>query len=283
MSEEDFGAGMITSNTSPNGTQGDLSNTTNTTGSTESSHPPTMEAPTIPIQKKQVEDIFESSLERGKTYYVLCSKWFRQWKRYVGFQDEDQGSESPDMIVNEHLFLDTGTMALRKGISEGSNFEFIQEEVWNLLKSWYGYDYEIKRIASSDAKGNIRIQLNPVSLRVVKSSDESDVHPVKIFIMLCIVKDFIRLMTNKMNLKAEDVRLWDYYEKRKIDLLNDKRYLSECNLMENQLLLLEERGENGEFPPVKTSYDRYSSRPPSDPGKTGLDNLGNTCFMNFVI
>lgn len=280
MNEEGLGAGMQVPDNVQEEQLDDLSETTN---SNDSIHYPSQDPPPTPIQKETIEKIYNNKLENGKAYYILCSKWWRQWKRYVGFQNEKQDPQNPGVITNDHLFSNIETRSLMKGISEGSDFEFIQEEIWNLLKDWYGYDYEIKRIASTDSRKNVRIQLNPVNLRVVKSSDENEVHEVKVFTMLCTVKDFIRLMCKKMDLKVEDVRLWDFYGRRKLELLSDSSFMSECNLMENQLLLLEERGENGEFPPARTYNDRIIHRAPSDPGKTGLDNLGNTCFMNSAI
>lgn len=133
MSEERLGAGMQVPDNVQEEQLDDLSETTN---SNDSIHQPTQEAPPIPIQKQTIEEICNNTLERGKAYYLVCSKWWSQWKRYVGFQEENQDSNHPGVILNEHLFSNTETLELRKGISEGSEFEFLQEEVWNLLKSW---------------------------------------------------------------------------------------------------------------------------------------------------
>lgn len=134
MSEEEgIGAGMQVPDNVPEEQLDDLSETTN---SNDSIHYPSQDAPPIPIQKQTIEEIYNNTLERGKPYYLLCSKWWSQWKRYVGFQDEKQSPENPGVITNDHLFSNTEILSLRKGISEGSDFEFIQEEVWNFLKSW---------------------------------------------------------------------------------------------------------------------------------------------------
>lgn len=141
----------------------------------------------------------------------------------------------------------------------------------------YGCDYEIKRTASFDSGGNVILQVNSVLLRVVKSSDEETIHEVRVFTKRCTVRDFIRVMSDKMNYDPNEVRLWDYYQKRYHSLLKDKKFLSGCNLMENQLMLIQEKDENGEFPLTKgSSFDNS----PTDPGKTGINNIGNTCFMN---
>lgn len=106
-----------------------------------------------------------------------------------------------------------------------------------------------------------------------------------------------------LELDPENVRIWDYHNKRRSQILEDpEKTLSSCTIIHNQYLLFEEKDEEGNWPPVSrpqtTSYYNYSSswnsnsgigssysyhnqgKKPTDPGLCGLTNLGNTCFMN---
>lgn len=89
-------------------------------------------------------------------------------------------------------------------------------------------------------------------------------------------------MSQKMGFDPNEVRLWDYYQKKHYSLLKESRFLSNCNLMENQLVLVQEKDENGEFPQHR-GYSSSIEIAPTDPGKTGIINIGNTCFMNSAL
>jgi len=58
---------------------------------------------------------------------------------------------------------------------------------------------------------------------------------------------------------------------------------SDVPIVENQPILIEQRTKQGLWPNEKiyARYNHYQPMryPPSAPGKTGLQNLGNTCFM----
>ena len=86
-------------------------------------------------QKDSVLEFYSHKLENEKTYYILDLKWWKSWKKYVGFEQEAEG-DPPQIIVNEHLFNDLEKKTLRKNLSEYSDYAYVQEEVWDLLKSW---------------------------------------------------------------------------------------------------------------------------------------------------
>lgn len=87
-------------------------------------------------QKRLVKEIYSDKLKNCGLYYILCNKWWKSWKQYVGFDGEESSGVPPGMIINKHLLLDPEQKIIKKSVSEFSDIVYIQEDVWKLLKSW---------------------------------------------------------------------------------------------------------------------------------------------------
>ncbi|XP_052820010.1 eukaryotic translation initiation factor 4 gamma 1-like [Mya arenaria] len=77
----------------------------------------------------------------GSFRYVLATKWFKQWKSYVGYdswENYNAGDESanPGPIDNSPL-LKMGTKTLKKHLIDDLNYTLVPFEAWTALVSWY--------------------------------------------------------------------------------------------------------------------------------------------------
>uniref|UniRef100_A0A3Q3F3R1 Ubiquitin carboxyl-terminal hydrolase n=1 Tax=Labrus bergylta TaxID=56723 RepID=A0A3Q3F3R1_9LABR len=75
--------------------------------------------------------------------YLIDSRWFKQWKKYVGFDSWDMynvGERSlyPGPIDNSGLFSDQETQALKEHLIDELDYVLVPTEAWNKLVSWYG-------------------------------------------------------------------------------------------------------------------------------------------------
>ncbi|XP_060064706.1 ubiquitin carboxyl-terminal hydrolase 32-like [Ylistrum balloti] len=96
-------------------------------------------------------------------------------------------------------------------------------------------------------------------------------------------------LCTKLRLNREDMRLWKIGQKEdNMSLLDDENMLiEECYLEENQLVLIEIRNKDLTWPEEMSQLAKNKTcrkdQAPTQKGATGLNNLGNTCFMNAAV
>jgi len=213
--------------------------------------------------------------------------------------------DRPGQIDNTELLEEGSTSAIKRTIFESSDYEIVPEDAWALLYGWYGGGPPIKRRAISLPSGGVQVELHGLQLKVYKSSDTAGV-PLEVIESKCTtIKDVKANICREMGLEDSKVRLWDYFNNRPYALLEKSldKTLEACRIFDKNPLLLEEQAEDGSWPHQdqadgndtvgpSTSVGGYTSTfsagsadvastgEPIQKGAVGLQNLGNTCFMN---
>uniref|UniRef100_A0AAY4DXH5 Ubiquitin carboxyl-terminal hydrolase n=1 Tax=Denticeps clupeoides TaxID=299321 RepID=A0AAY4DXH5_9TELE len=80
---------------------------------------------------------------RGSPEYLIDSRWFKQWKKYIGFDSWDMYSVGehglfPGPIDNSGLFSDHDTQTLKEHLIDELDYVLVPTEAWNKLVTWYG-------------------------------------------------------------------------------------------------------------------------------------------------
>lgn len=102
------------------------------------------------------------------------------------------------------------------------------------------------------------------------------------------VYDFL---CNKLRISREDIRLWkiSFKDENQMVMLDDERSTVEhAGIEDSQQILIEVRDKDLTWPEemsqlAKNKTLKVKDQVPTEPGTTGLNNLGNTCFMNAAV
>uniref|UniRef100_A0A6Q2Y366 Ubiquitin carboxyl-terminal hydrolase n=1 Tax=Esox lucius TaxID=8010 RepID=A0A6Q2Y366_ESOLU len=99
--------------------------------------------PSTESQKQSIGTLLKTTLRKGDEWFLIDSRWFKQWKKYVGFDSWDMynvGEHSlyPGPVDNSGLLSDPETQTLKEHLIDELDYVLVPTEVWNKLVSWYG-------------------------------------------------------------------------------------------------------------------------------------------------
>ena len=180
--------------------------------------------------------------------------------------------------------MEDDDLRLLSNLTEKKEYMIISESLWNAIYHWYGGGPVISRRVIRASNKNLELELYPLLLHICLCNEDGTPDQSNESLLCSKVQTVERVkkrICQIYDLEPNKCRLWILEEAQDNDILlkDEKKTLEDLELCEEATVMIEERNENGAFV-YGTSDDRKTKRSNGVPGLTGLENLGNTCYMN---
>ncbi|NXE64439.1 UBP4 hydrolase, partial [Calcarius ornatus] len=193
--------------------------------------------------------------------YLVESRWFKQWKKYVGFDSWDMfGAGDPNLfpgpVDNAGLFpgpIDNSGL-LKEHLIDELDYVLVPTEAWNKLVAWYGCIDGQQPIVRKVVEYGLfvkhyKVEVYLLELKLCESSDPDNViscHFSKADTVATIEKEMRKLF----NIPAEkETRLWNRYMSNTYEQLSKlDSTVQDAGLYQGQVVLIEVKNEDGTWP-----------------------------------
>uniref|UniRef100_A0A665UW56 Ubiquitin carboxyl-terminal hydrolase n=1 Tax=Echeneis naucrates TaxID=173247 RepID=A0A665UW56_ECHNA len=206
-----------------------------------------------------------------KFQYLIDSRWFKQWKKYVGFDSWDMynvGERSlyPGPIDNSGLFSDQDTQALKEHLIDELDYVLVPTEAWTKLVSWYGCLDGQRPIVRKVVEHGMFVKHCKVEVYLLElnlcENDNMDNVITRHFSKADTIDTIEKEMRTLFNIPSEkETRLWNKYMSNTYEQLNKPdSTVQDAGLFQGQVLVIERKNEDGTWP-RQTSHPKSSTTP----------------------
>uniref|UniRef100_A0A8C9TXS9 Ubiquitin carboxyl-terminal hydrolase n=1 Tax=Scleropages formosus TaxID=113540 RepID=A0A8C9TXS9_SCLFO len=256
--------------------------------------------PSTESQKQTIGTLLKTPLRKGDEWFLIDSRWFKQWKKYVGFDSWDMynvGEHNlyPGPIDNSGLFSDQETQTLKEHLIDELDYVLMPTEAWQKLVSWYGCLEGQRPIVRKVVEHGMFVKHCKVEVYLLElnlcENNNMDKVVTRHFSKADTIDTIEKEMRSLFDIPSEkETRLWNKYMSNTYEQLNKPdSTVQDAGLFQGQVLVIEKKNEDGTWP-RQSPHTKiilgsiYSYREAqSQPGLCGLSNLGNTCFMNSAL
>ncbi|BFZ09058.1 hypothetical protein BsWGS_12097 [Bradybaena similaris] len=225
--------------------------------------------PDLTTQKKIIEGYLSRNMKLGESWYLVDIRWFKQWKKYVGYDQWDSynlGDQTvhPGPIDNCSLFKPDTTI-LRDHLVDDLDYVLLPDEAYKKLASWYGeapgQEPIIRKVIEQGMfVKHCKVEVYLMELKLCENSDLTTVitHAFSRSDTIATIEQEMRRLFSIPDEK--EVRLWNRYMSNTFEHLNKKDItLQEAGLYQGQVIVIEAKNDDGTWPRQNKSSNTYSS------------------------
>ncbi|XP_076448226.1 ubiquitin carboxyl-terminal hydrolase 4-like [Babylonia areolata] len=232
----------------------------------------------LEAQKIDIGTLLKKALKKGDTWFLLDIRWFKLWKKYVGYDSWDTvniGDETyhPGPIDNSALFKEPskddnnssdGTR-LRDQLVDELDYVLLPSEAWHKMVEWFGIvdgqdPIERHVIEQGMFVKHCKVEVYLMDLKLCENSDISSVL-TKQFSRSSTIEQLEATMKKIFNIdENKEVRLWNRYMINTYEHLSKKENtLQDAGLYQGQVIVVEQQNEDGSWPRHAKSTSTYNS------------------------
>ncbi|XP_030633163.1 ubiquitin carboxyl-terminal hydrolase 4 [Chanos chanos] len=215
--------------------------------------------PSTETQKQSIGALLKTTLRKGDEWYLIDSRWFKQWKKYVGFDSWDMynvGEQSlfPGPIDNSGLFSDQDTQTLKEHLIDELDYVLVPTEAWNKLVSWYGCLEGQRPIVRKVVEHGMFVKHCKVEVYLLElnlcENDNMDRVVTRHFSKADTIDTIEKEMRCLFDIPSEkETRLWNKYMSNTYEQLNKPdSTVQDAGLFQGQVLVIERKNEDGTWP-----------------------------------
>uniref|UniRef100_A0A4W3JYA0 Ubiquitin carboxyl-terminal hydrolase n=1 Tax=Callorhinchus milii TaxID=7868 RepID=A0A4W3JYA0_CALMI len=215
--------------------------------------------PDLETQKNEIGNLLKTLLKKGDSWYLIDSRWFKQWKKYVGFDSWDMYSVGergmfPGPIDNSGLFADVESQALKEHLIDELDYVLVPTEAWNKMVSWYGCvegqeTIERKVVEHGMFVKHCKVEVYLLELKLCENNNMNNV-VTRHFSKADTIDTIEKEMRKLFDISAEkETRLWNRYMTNTYEQLNKPdNTVQDAGLYQGQVLVIELKNDDGTWP-----------------------------------
>ncbi|KAL0978331.1 hypothetical protein UPYG_G00169110 [Umbra pygmaea] len=215
--------------------------------------------PSTESQKQSIGTLLKTTLRKGDEWFLIDSRWFKQWKKYVGFDSWDMynvGEHSlyPGPVDNSGLFSDPETQILKDHLIDELDYVLVPTEAWNKLVSWYGCLEGQQPIVRKVVEHGMFVKHCKVEVYLLElklcENDNMDHVVTRHFSKADTIDTIEKEMRTLFEIPScEETRLWNKYMSNTYEQLNKlDSTVQDAGLFQGQVLVIERKNEDGTWP-----------------------------------
>lgn len=211
------------------------------------------------VQRAELGELLKAPLRNGEDWYLIDSRWFKQWKKYVGYDSWDMynmGERNiyPGPIDNSGLFADPESQILKEHLIDELDYMLVPTEAWQKLVGWYGCLEGQQPIVRKVIEHGLfvkhcKVEVYLLELKLCEISDPDNLKTHQ-FSKADTIETIEKEMRNLFNIpKEKETRLWNRYMSNTFEQLSKPdSTVQDAGLYQGQVLVIEQKNEDGTWP-----------------------------------
>uniref|UniRef100_A0AAQ5X6N8 Ubiquitin carboxyl-terminal hydrolase n=1 Tax=Amphiprion ocellaris TaxID=80972 RepID=A0AAQ5X6N8_AMPOC len=247
----------------------------------------------LDTQRGEVAALLKTQLRKGDTWYLVDSHWFKQWKKYVGFDSWDKyqmGDQNvyPGPVDNSGLLRDGDVLAIKEHLIDELDYILVPTEGWNKLVSWYGLTEGQEPIARKVVEQGMFVKHCKVEVYLTELKLCEDSNMDNVITRRFSKADTIDMIEKEMRKlfsipDEKETRLWNRYMSNTFEPLNKPdSTIQDAGLYQGQVLVIEQKNEDGTWPRGSTAPNSYSTLTNSFSAVYNLPVCVSVCLLCSV-